>query len=499
MTKTAIYVLYTGGTIGMKSQDPGNPVSPLVPADRTDLLRYIPTLEEQEGLHWDIGPLTDERGREFGPIDSSDVTVTHWLRMAATIERLYQYYDGFVILHGTDTMAYTASALSFLLENLAKPVILTGSQLPISHPRTDGVLNLVNSMSIAGYRSTNLPLVPEVCICFGDRLLRGNRARKVSTLAWQGFASPNYPDLGRIGEKIRINRSAVRPAPDNSVQPFKAGHSLNSDIMDISLFPGLKPERLAAVLKLPDIKGIIIRTYGAGNAPGNEEFLRVIAEATRSGSGSGRIIVNITQCLEGTVQQGQYAASEGLMSRGVVSGLDMTPEAALTKMMWLSAMLPIEQVRSELQIDQRGEQSSSLYEIPMIPSIPSDTGPVYFFCGQTPAKFSHDQLKRAYIRITVGEVTTMPRGRELGIRVMVIGREDEADRRNWEHWERHGVLGGEFRDTQVKSGTITFVGEVTNAVRKVVSPGEKVFLAVKWLSEVPDGHLTVTLTLVTGH
>ena len=300
--KTSVFVLYTGGTIGMHRADPTNPASPLIPADKEALLQFVPALGVSEGIYWDIGALTDENGQEIEPLDSSDVEANHWIHMASAIERVYHDYDGFVILHGTDTMAYTAAGLSFLLQNLAKPVVITGSQLPISSVRTDAVQNFVNAMHIAGYKATELPLVPEVTICFGDSLLRGNRTTKVSTSSWQGFDSPNYPKLGTIGEYIKINADVVMKPANN--EDFFAHKTLVTDVMDIGLFPGFKPSSLESLLELRDLQGIVLRTFGAGNAPGNPDFLNVISKAVKGEGRPGRVILNVTQCVEGMVEMG---------------------------------------------------------------------------------------------------------------------------------------------------------------------------------------------------
>ena len=193
---TKVYVLYTGGTIGMVPSDDKNPNSPLKPADQVQLTKYISEEIKQQGIDWTIDGLTDDEGNAVGPLDSSSVGPKHWVYMTHAIEKAYKDNDGFVILHGTDTMAYTASALSFLLQNLGKPVIITGSQLPIFQPRTDAVLNFINALYVAGYRVTNLPRVPEVAICFGDALLRGNRTTKTSTSRWQGFEISQLPSSG---------------------------------------------------------------------------------------------------------------------------------------------------------------------------------------------------------------------------------------------------------------------------------------------------------------
>ena len=361
--RAKVLVLYTGGTIGMKNADEDNPASPLIPVpDANELIDGIPQLEniKSELVDFEIVKLRDEQGKEMEPLDSSDVNAEHWAAMARGIAERYDDWDGFVVLHGTDTMAYTASALSFMLMNLAKPVVVTGSQLSLSDIRTDGVQNLVNALYIAGWRATGLPLVPEVTVCFADLLLRGNRVRKLSTSSWQGFGTPNFPPIGEIGEHIRIYPDRVRPPADNAAQPFFVRTELNPSVIDFALFPGLNPDALRRVLELEEVQGMVLRTFGAGNAPNDPDFLDIVGDAVKA----NKVIVNVTQCPEGQVEAGLYEASSGLLERGVISGLDMTPEAALTKLM---SQLVYEQdreaVKLAMQVDLRGEQTESLFQI----------------------------------------------------------------------------------------------------------------------------------------
>ncbi|HMJ78454.1 MAG TPA: asparaginase, partial [Iamia sp.] len=326
--KSRVYVLYTGGTLGMVPSEPGNPASPLVPADQAKLESYLPKgLVKELGVEYVLESLRDLKGAPVDPIDSSDVTSEHWRYMANAIAKVYEGdeggpYDGFVILHGTDTMAYTSSALSFMLANLAKPVVITGSQLPIFHPRTDAVSNFVNALCVAGAIGGQ-PVIPEVILVFAGTVLRGNRVRKMSSSALLGFETPNYPSLGTIGEHIRIASEYLRPATDNTVAPFYARLDLESAVADVSLFPGIQPAQLEAVLLNAGLRGAVLRTYGSGNAPSTPALLKVIEKAVAA----GRIIVNITQCPQGMVEAGLYEASSGLLERGVISGLDLTPEA----------------------------------------------------------------------------------------------------------------------------------------------------------------------------
>ena len=413
--KARVYILYTGGTIGMVLSDADNPASPLVPASKEELQPYIAGVE-QEGIYWEIGGLVDRKGKPVPPLDSSDVNHEHWIYMAEAIEDVYRDFDGFVVLHGTDTMAYTASGLSFLLANLAKPVVITGSQLPIFSPRTDAIQNLVNAIYIAGYKAINLPLVPEVTICFADSLLRGNRTTKVSTSAMQGFDSPNYPKLGTIGEHIKINTEFIRPPSNNEQSPFYAYKTLNANVMDIGLFPGLRASQLESVLSLSDLQGVVLRTFGAGNAPSYSDFLDTIGKSIAK----EKVILNVTQCVQGAVEMGLYEASSGLLERGVISGMDMTAEAALAKMMWILATEFGEQIQTQLQIAQRGEQSENLFDV-RYGTIGRESEPQRLIqASASPAgQFRKAHLNRAVLRISEVGFEGLGEDEEIELRIFV--------------------------------------------------------------------------------
>ena len=346
--RARVFVLYTGGTIGMVREDAS---SPLRPGDKSEILKYMPGLGERYGIHWEMEGMEGEQ-----PLDSSDVNARHWIKMAQAIRDRYEEWDGFVILHGTDTMAYTASGLSFLFENLGKPVIITGAQLPISDERTDARLNLANALHIAGYPATHLPRIPEVALCFGESLLRGNRARKESTMDLNAFVSPNYPRLGRLGERIEIHTALLRPRPEGR---FGIQTRLETRVMDFALFPGLSREPLAALLLNENVKGAVMRTFGAGNAMSDPGIHEVLREAI----GQGKILLSVSQCQKGGVDMGLYAAGAALLRMGVVNGGDMTPEAALAKMFAvLGSGAGREEAVRRLQGDQRGEMEDGAGE-----------------------------------------------------------------------------------------------------------------------------------------
>ena len=318
--KPRILIIYTGGTIGM-IEDPAT--GTLRPFDFTHLIDNVPKVKM---LDYDI------RHIQFDPpIDSSNVMPSHWQQIALEISRHYNDFDGFVVLHGTDTMSYTASALSFMLEHLRKPVIITGSQLPIGEVRTDGEENLITALQIAAATDpvNGEPMVQEVAILFENYLWRGNRSTKMSADNFNAFKSNNYPTLARIGLSIQFNHDALWRVKDR--MPLKVHTGLNTDIIIITVNPGMTPVSLRQQLNTPGVKGIILETYGAGNAPDYEWFNSAIREAVDRGI----VILNVTQCVNGSVMQKRYYTGDCLARAGVISGHDITTEAALTKMMFL--------------------------------------------------------------------------------------------------------------------------------------------------------------------
>ena len=313
-------MIYTGGTIGMK-QDPKDQT--LKPFDFGQILEEVPELGKY-ALRIDT--------YTFDPlIDSSDVEPSMWQALATLVKERYDEYDGFVVLHGTDTMAYSASALSFMLDNLTKPVVFTGSQLPIGVPRTDGKENLISAVEIASAKdSEGHAVVPEVCIFFDSVLLRGNRSTKVSSEEFRAFRSPNFPPLAEAGISIKYNRRAIN-LPEDWSAPLKINTVLDTRVSILKVHPGITPAVMRHLLCGDATRAVILETYGSGNAPSAQWFTDIVSEASRA----GKVFINVTQCMSGTVDMDLYATGKALEKAGVVSGRDITTESALAKLFFL--------------------------------------------------------------------------------------------------------------------------------------------------------------------
>ena len=333
--KKHIYIAYTGGTIGMKPSSQG-----YVPAAGFlgETLKKMPEFHREEMPHFTLHEYDNL-------IDSSDMNPSDWQRIADDIAHNYDDYDGFIILHGTDTMAYTASALSFMLEDLGKPVIVTGSQIPLAELRSDGQVNLLNALFIAA----NYPIA-EVGLFFNNRLLRGNRSRKVDADGFNAFDSPNFPPLLEAGINIRLNAGTLATAPPSKLVVSQV---VAQPIGLVSLYPGISHEVIKNTLQQP-VNALILLSYGVGNAPQHPALL----EQLRNARDKQIPVLNCTQCMRGRVNMGGYATGHGLAEAGVLPGSDMTPEAALAKLHYLlSKSLPFEKVTKMLSENLRGELS----------------------------------------------------------------------------------------------------------------------------------------------
>jgi L-asparaginase len=315
LPSSKVLIIYTGGTFGMVKDKTGS----LVPFDFSLILEHLPTLRS---LSLELTVISFAN-----PIDSSNIKPEHWVTLGKIIVEHYNHHDGFVVLHGTDTMAYTASALSFMLPGLNKPVIFTGAQLPIAEPRSDARENLITALEIASAKTAGKSIVPEVCIYFGSELLRGCRSKKVESQHFDAFQSENYPRLAEAGVIIDYNLSVIHRT--DSVESIRLLSKLNTNVNVLKLFPGISRAVVEQVVNTPGIAGLVLETFGSGNAPTDSWLMDILKQALQK----GLVVVNISQCPGGMVEQGKYETSRFLKEIGVISGRDMTMEAAITKLM----------------------------------------------------------------------------------------------------------------------------------------------------------------------
>jgi L-asparaginase len=467
-----VLVIYTGGTIGSKPKDP-DPESPQVVVPWKELEAVTPELSQLRARGF--GPIDCEES--VGPLDSCNVGPREWAQMAQIIAKNYERYEGFVVLHGTDTMVYTASALSFMLKNLGKPVILTGAQRSaLVDVRNDATQNFITALEIANPKFSRIPNIPEVCIYFGGKLLRGNRAIKRDTSGYEAYETPNLPPLGEAGEKIYVNEKLVRAQP---TQAFRATTRLNPNVTTLIIYPGIHetPEIIRKqILETDGLKAAVVLAYGSGNIPTlNEAFLEIFREARRKGI----ILVDASQCRRGPVELGIYDTSAILLEAGFIAANDITLEAALCKLMtWLGDRdITREEVEAKFQLDEAGEQSISQHltkfsaakdqTVAAIDQLASFRIPATALSGMWEPK----RIERALLRFRQAHLQSAQN--EVQFRLFV-----NLDEPNDASSSHVGYAGEHKKWVEGDESTGIFIFDITSAIKPIAKPGDRLSLTL---------------------
>ncbi len=454
-----VFVIYTGGTIGSMPRDPNDSESPQVVVSWEKFKSLTPELSEER-----LGFKVDAYSTK--PLDSCNIGPKEWKEIAEVIRDNYDKYEGFVILHGTDTLVYTASALSFMLRNLGKPVILTGAQISaLWSVRNDALQNLITALQIANPPYSRIPVVPEVCICFNHQLLRGNRSRKINANGFAAYESPNYSPLATIGEQVHVDRKLILPLPGPG-KSFNLRSRIEPNVISTLIFPGIQ-DGLIMQRQLADdsVKGVVMLGYGAGNIPTDAHVMQWVKDAT-SNKKHPKVVLDVTQCGRGSVELGLYETSALLLDVGVVSGVDITPEAALCKLMVLlgDEDLSPEEVALLAQQDLAGEQSESIFVTDLGDKgnrlVDAKMRRERIAAGSVEGEWdSRADIAKINLRFRDAKITGPDSGVELEL-YMNLSSDDELDR-----------IGPEFLGTfkRVPNGDATIlVFDVTERARRVL-------------------------------
>ncbi len=462
-----VLVIYTGGTVGSAPRDPGDMDSPKVVVSRERLWEAMPELQVLQRRGCCVDCISFET-----PMDSCNVNPIHWTRMARIIFDNYEKYEGFVILHGTDTMAYSASMLSFMLRDLGKPVVLTGAQRSaLVDVRNDAKQNFISAILVANPRYSKIPLIPEVVICFGGLILRGNRTVKEETSGYTAYRSPNLEPIGEIGDRIFINERLVAQPPGNE-RRFHIRTRLETDVMPLFIYPGISVTQVRNQLNLPGLKAVVVLAYGTGNIPSSPDF---IAEFRRARQERGIILAIVSQCNRGPVELGMYEGSAALLEAGFISAGDITVAAAQCKLMSLLGEpdYEIEEVEADFQVSSVGEQNISQYVTRLsthkhlLEKKSADKHPARFRFPRRSLVGHWDprRIDRAIIRLRHGQIHT-PDNAPLNIRVFVNVDPDEPLTPD------HPNLVGEYKKWPMQTpGLVVF--NATDVIRSLANPGER--------------------------